>query len=149
MSISSEKTATTAAAVPKRKPSVSYATPTYVPARGQQATGLNNTITNTTSRASRRAHPPDLSFPYLTQDLGEGATNEYRAETAEGYIRADDPDFGLHPVISMSTRVSRTQTLNRQKSKIDDKKLVTWKERDPENPWNWGVARRWCKSLKN
>lgn len=85
----------------------------------------------------------DLSFPYLTQETSIGATNAYRAETAEGYIRADDPEHGLHPILSCSTRQSIATTFDRQITKLEDKKIVTWVERDPENPWNWSVFRRW------
>jgi hypothetical protein len=109
----------------------------------EKAPQLGPSLTHTVTSESHR-HPPDLAFPYLTQEITSGATNEYRAETAEGYIRADDPDYGLHPIISCSTRVSVATTLARQKT-FENKKLVTWVTNDPGNPHNWGTARRWCK----
>lgn len=99
-------------------------------------------LEHTFSSSSRRT-VPDLSFPYLTQETSIGATNAYRAETAGGYIRADDPEHGLHPILSASTRHSVATTFEQQISKLEDKKIVTWVERDPENPWNWSVLRRW------
>lgn len=104
---------------------------------------LGSPLSHTLSTASRR-QAPDLSFPYLTQETTSGATNEYRVETAEGYITADDPDHGLHPILSCSTRISVASTFGRQKT-LENKKLVTFVDKDRENPHNWGVARRWCK----
>jgi hypothetical protein len=109
----------------------------------EKATPLGQPLTHTLTSESRR-HPPDLAFPYLTQQTTSGATNEYRAETAEGYITADDPDYGLHPIISCSTRVSVATTFARQKT-FENKKLVTWVSNDKENPQNWGKGIRWCE----
>jgi len=108
-------------------------------------TPLGQPLTHTlTSRTTSTRAPPDLAFPYLTQEITGGATNEYRAETAEGYIRADDPEYGLHPVISLSTRISAGPSIARAKT-FENKKLVTWVTNDRENPHNWGHVRRWCK----
>lgn len=121
-----------------------YTTPTYIPAKAEgpggyaAGTELGNRLTHTLSSESQRIR--GLDFPSLTQQSSH-LNNVYRAETAEGYIRPDDP--GLSPILSGSTHHSVATTFSRQMTQLADKKIVTWNEGDKENPWNWSKARRW------
>lgn len=99
-------------------------------------------LRHTLSAVSQRTQP-DLAFPYLTQETSIGVPNAYHAETSQGYIATGDVESGLNPVLSCTTRHSMTPTLERELTRLEDKKIVTWFEADPENPWNWGVLRRW------
>ncbi|WRT63125.1 uncharacterized protein IL334_000028 [Kwoniella shivajii] len=110
-----------------------------------QGEPLGRSVTSGTT-ASRR-HVPDLAFPYITTDISRGGiTDEYRTETRQGYISMDDPDNGLRPVQSrLSTLHGDRFVLHNDKEKggLGNKKLVTWLEKDPENPRNWTKFRRW------
>lgn len=94
--------------------------------------------------------PPDIAFPYLTTDISRGGvTTEYRAETAQGYVSPIDPDNGLREAPSRLSTVQgrfvlREEGADREEG-LKEKKLVTWEKNDPENPWNWSKARRWCE----
>ncbi|ORY35073.1 putative membrane transport protein [Naematelia encephala] len=92
-----------------------------------------------------RHHAPDLAFPYLTTATSRGGfTEEYRAETQRGYISFDDPDLGLQRTRSRATTLHRQATLrDTELGDISEKKLVSWKTDDPENPRNWSTLRRW------
>ncbi|WVQ94617.1 hypothetical protein IAU59_001697 [Kwoniella sp. CBS 9459] len=106
---------------------------------------LGTTLSRTTTSGSRR-HAPDLAFPYLTTDISRGGiTDEYRTETREGYIPMDDPDSGLRPVQSRLSTLhgDRFVLHDKEKGGLGEKKLVTWKEADPENPRNWSALYRW------
>lgn len=99
--------------------------------------------------ASRRA-PPDLAFPYLTTDMSRGGiTQEYRIETREGFIPANDAEYGLQPMRSRATTIhgDRFVLHDKEKGGMGEKKLVTFQEGDPQNPRNWSKSRRWSKSL--
>jgi multidrug resistance protein len=117
------------------------------PARVSDDETLNNPLQAVTSTVSRRT-TRDLAFPSLTQAVTFGSTNEYRAETEAGYIRANELENGLAPIASVGEHGVHEPVdpvLARQITKaVEDKKIVTWRENDPENPWNWGVARRWA-----
>lgn len=115
-------------------------------ARGSDDATLNNPLSHTFSAVSRRT-TRDLAFPSLTQAVTFGSTNEYRAETEAGYIRANELENGLVPIASVGEHGVHAHVdpeLARQITKaVEDKKIVTWYDDDPENPWNWSVARRW------
>lgn len=124
----------------------------YVPEKAPSSKGdhaADNDLTPVFSSVSRRT-TRDLAFPSLTQAVTFGSTNEYRAETEAGYIRANELENGLAPITSMGSHHTLTaadSALARQVTKaVQDKKIVTWRENDPENPWNWSVTRRWGKS---
>ncbi|GMK57561.1 hypothetical protein CspeluHIS016_0403950 [Cutaneotrichosporon spelunceum] len=100
-----------------------------------------NAVTSITSSQTGR----DLGFPSLTQAVTLGSTNEYRTETQAGYIRASELENGIKPMASIrGLHEPVNDNLARQITKVvEDKKIVTWRENDPENPWNWSTARRW------
>ncbi|WWD22602.1 hypothetical protein CI109_107095 [Kwoniella shandongensis] len=104
-----------------------------------------NPLERTTSSASHR-HVPDLAFPYITTDTTRGGiTDEYRTETAEGYISVDDPDTGLRPMRSRASTLhgDRFVLHDKEKGGMGNMKLVTFRENDPENPRNWSKFKRW------
>lgn len=131
-------------AVPTYDPNAPMSTPNYVPAKAEgpggydQGAELGNRLTHTLSSSSQRIR--GLDFPSLTQQSSH-LNNIYRAETAQGYIRPDEP--GLSPILTGSTHHSIATTFSRQMTQLADKKIVTWTEGDKANPWNWGKARRW------
>lgn len=99
--------------------------------------GLSHNLHRAPTHDSGRA---DLSFPAQTTDVAQaGYTDEYRATTRTGLIRAD---AALRPIPS---RVSATPTalLDAEKTHLKDYQLVTWKEGDPEDPRNWSKTYRW------
>ncbi|RSH80820.1 hypothetical protein EHS25_006989 [Saitozyma podzolica] len=53
--------------------------------------------------------PPDVALPCLTTNISRGGTtNEYRTETAEGYVTPDEGENRLRPSPS---RISSVQDL--------------------------------------
>ncbi|WOO76704.1 putative MFS-type transporter8 [Vanrija pseudolonga] len=139
----SEASSTTVADAPLEKVHTHFAS-SKADAPAPAHAPLTRTTTGRSIRSVSARNAPDLSFPYLTSDPSEGVTGEYHAETERGYITADDPEFGLRPILSASTRHSvATEGFARVKSRLDDKKLVTWTPGDKENPWEWSHARRW------
>ncbi|KAF7318168.1 MFS general substrate transporter [Mycena chlorophos] len=88
---------------------------------------------------------PDLSFPLQTTDVAEGGmTDEYRISTRSGTIAARD---ALYPVMSRTVEVPHALLDPEKADKLSRVLLVTWKEKDPEDPRNWSSLWRWYITL--
>lgn len=104
----------------------------------------NLTLTRTRTHESHDDTRADLSFPFGTTDVNRGGfTNEYRAVSESGYMPAD---LALRPVPSHIYRLPQALADPEKARELKQMKLVTWKERDPEDPRNWSTSYRWCTS---
>ncbi|BGP42271.1 hypothetical protein JCM10450v2_006364 [Rhodotorula kratochvilovae] len=97
------------------------------------------------------------TFPQLTQRGSH--TDAYLEETHTGLVLASEAaaDFPVQPAAarsrsrSQSTLVSSPQPVKGgaadPEKGLDDAKLVTWVDNDPENPRNWSNAKKWLQTF--
>lgn len=125
---------------------------TVLPTSSPQEHSASSTLHNSPGVSAHLHRAPthdservDLSFPSQTTDVARaGFTDEYRATTRTGLIRADT---ALRPIPSRASATPTVLVGDVEKNRLKDVRFVTWRDSDPEDPRNWSNAYRWYITL--